>query len=81
MKLAYLDKVISGAAATLRAGQICTLPSDWVRLAMPRRAGPGEEGPGRFQQRATSELEYRSGLGAAHGGKQADSFVLRLLTG
>ena len=59
MKLAYLDKVISGAAATLRAGQICTRPSDWVRLAMPRRAGPGEEGPGRLQQLGHKQ-EYRT---------------------
>ena len=48
MKLAYLDKVITGAAATLRAGQICTRPSDWVRLAMPHLDGPGDEGPGRL---------------------------------
>ena len=64
MKLAQIPKVITGAAATLRAGQICTRPSGWVRLAMPHLDGPGDEGPGRLQQEGSREL-IRIGRGAA----------------
>ena len=59
MKLVHLDEVVSSAAATLRAGQICTRPSDWVRLAMPHLDGPGDEGPGRLQQQGPKRVTKR----------------------